>query len=412
MKSYTLVSLLLILIPKIVLSQAIGLNTTSPLHPVHVKQPVGTTLAGQQPVMFIEYTGSNLQDVIGIKARSKPADYYGVGGDFEGGFVGLQGRITAGEDNTYYGVRGDVAGSGAGNFYSLYGYAHSSGNNYGVYGTATGGVKNWAGYFAGGNVYIQNRLGIANSFPAHALHVNQTSGAVLTDFEPVAYVEYTGTNHDLVVAVRGKSVPQPGAGIGGLFEGGQFGTYGYIPPEAGSGDFHYAVFGNAVANQGTNIGVYGTANGTGTVNYAGYFEDGNVYIAQKLGVGRSPVTNKLEVEGNASKSSAGDWLANSDERLKKNIKQLDASEMIEKLLALKGVTYEWNDDKTGTTRPVGRQYGFSAQNIQAVFPELVEEDANGYLQTAYSTYDAMIIEALRFLYQENQELRAMIEDQN
>jgi hypothetical protein len=37
--------------------------------------------------------------------------------------------------------------------------------------------------------------------------------------------------------------------------------------------------------------------------------------------------------------------------------------------------------------------------------KLVEEDAKGYLQTAYGTYDAMMIEALRYLYLENQSLK-------
>jgi hypothetical protein len=124
-----------------------------------------------------------------------------------------------------------------------------------------------------------------------------------------------------------------------------------------------------------------------------------------MGIGRTPATNRLEVEGSASKSSAGDWIANSDERLKKNIEPLNAQEMIEKLLALQGVTYEWNDDKTGSSRPAGMQYGFTAQNIKEAFPTLVEEDALGYLQTAYGTYDAMMVEAIRFLHAENQMLK-------
>jgi hypothetical protein len=56
--------------------------------------------------------------------------------------------------------------------------------------------------------------------------------------------------------------------------------------------------------------------------------------------------------------------------------------MIDKLLTLKGVA-EWNDDKTGTERPEGIQYGFTAQNSSEAFPSLVEEDAKGYLQTAW-----------------------------
>ncbi len=117
----------------------------------------------------------------------------------------------------------------------------------------------------------------------------------------------------------------------------------------------------------------------------------------KVGMGRTPATNKLEVEGEASKSTAGDWLANSDARLKKNIAPLNSQLMLQNLLALRGITYEWDDDKTGSARPEGIQYGFVAQNIQEVFPTLVQEDKLGYLQTAYGTYDAMTVEAIRAL---------------
>lgn len=74
-----------------------------------------------------------------------------------------------------------------------------------------------------------------------------------------------------------------------------------------------------------------------------------------------------------------------------------------------GVTYEWSDDKTGSERPEGIQYGFTAQNIQEVFPTLVEEDNLGYLQTAYGTYDAMTVEAIRALYEEIQRLKTLEE---
>ena len=107
----------------------------------------------------------------------------------------------------------------------------------------------------------------------------------------------------------------------------------------------------------------------------------------------------LEVEGNASKATAGDWTANSDARLKKNIVGLNAASILDKLLSLRGVSYEWNDDQTGSKRPEGIQYGFTAQNIQAVFPTLVTEDNLGFLQTSYGDYDAHFIEAFRALDQ-------------
>ncbi len=128
----------------------------------------------------------------------------------------------------------------------------------------------------------------------------------------------------------------------------------------------------------------------------------------RIGIQRDPTTNALEVNGSASKSSAGDWIANSDARLKKNIKPISGA--LEKLLQLKGITYEWNDDKTGFERPAGSQFGFTAQNIQKVFPELVSADAQGYLQTAYGTYDAVMVEAMRELMNKVEVLEKRIKE--
>lgn len=131
-----------------------------------------------------------------------------------------------------------------------------------------------------------------------------------------------------------------------------------------------------------------------------YIKDG------KVGVQRSSPSNDFEVNGTASKTTAGDWLANSDARLKKNITFLSSNDILQKMLSLKGVTYEWDDDKTGYKRPEGTQYGFTAQNIQEVFPELVTEDNLGYLQTAYGTYDAMYVESIRALLQKINDLES------
>lgn len=143
----------------------------------------------------------------------------------------------------------------------------------------------------------------------------------------------------------------------------------------------------------------------------------------KIGIGRTAMTNMLEVSGDASKSSPGDWMANSDARLKKNILNLIPNESLDQLLSLQGITYEWNDTHTGITRPTQLQYGFTAQNILKVFPTLVKEDRLGFLQTSYGTLDAMYVEAIRALnnritaleqelnQQENIELRVLrIED--
>lgn len=142
----------------------------------------------------------------------------------------------------------------------------------------------------------------------------------------------------------------------------------------------------------------------------GFSEKMRITSDGNMGIGRPPVTNRLEVEGEASKSSAGDWIANSDARLKTNIRPLDSEEILHKMLDLQGITYEWNDQVTGSERPKGTMYGFTAQNIREVFPELVKEDNLGYLQTAYGTYDAMMVEAMRSLNRKVENQQVAIED--
>jgi hypothetical protein len=402
MKKILLPIMIFLLTTSLMSAQKVGINKATPTFTFDITQPAGVNLSNI-PLMNIEYTGTNSADVIGIRSKSKPADYFGIGGDFEGGYIGVQGKILGGLNQSYFGLRGDVAGSGAGNFFGAYGYAHGSGINYGVYGIATGGTKNWAGYFANGNVFIQNKLAISNTNPQHPVHINQPTGTTIGENFPVMHVEYTGNNMADVIAIQGRCVISSSYGVGGQFEGGHKGVVGKVTTS--DGGTHFGVQGIVSSTTGTNVGIFGSVSGHQLNDYAGYFGNGNVFIEDELGIGRDPETNRLEVNGNASKSTAGDWLANSDARLKKNIIPLKPEEMIQKMLALQGITYEWNDDQTGTKRPEGIQYGFTAQNIQEVFPALVEEDARGYLQTPYGTYDAMMVEAIRYLYDEIKMLR-------
>lgn len=64
---------------------------------------------------------------------------------------------------------------------------------------------------------------------------------------------------------------------------------------------------------------------------------------------------------------------------------------------MRGVTYYWNDSKTGTDRPKELQYGFVAQELQKVFPEKVKTDGKGYLMAAYGDFDPMLVEAIKAL---------------
>jgi hypothetical protein len=162
-----------------------------------------------------------------------------------------------------------------------------------------------------------------------------------------------------------------------------------------------------------NNGAYRGAFGWSQADGRFFFYDGesgtnSLFINNgRIGIRRDATTNALEVGGEASKSTAGSWLGNSDARLKKNIYPVNNA--LDKLLQLRGVQYEWNDDQTGYPRPQGIQMGFTAQNVQEVFPEKVSTDAQGFLQTAYGTYDPLIVEAIRELKVENDLLKKELE---
>ncbi len=92
-----------------------------------------------------------------------------------------------------------------------------------------------------------------------------------------------------------------------------------------------------------------------------------------FGVGRFPVTNVLEVEGNASKSIAGAWLANSDRRIKQDVQPVTGA--LAMLAKVKPVTFVYTPDYAMTHRgvePSRRYFNVIAQEFAEVFPDAVK----------------------------------------
>lgn len=78
----------------------------------------------------------------------------------------------------------------------------------------------------------------------------------------------------------------------------------------------------------------------------------------------------------------------SDRRLKENIQPLEDS--LEKISRVNGYSYQWRS--TGDS-----EYGVIAQEIQAEFPELVEEDNQGYLRVDYRGLIPVLLESVKTL---------------
>lgn len=150
----------------------------------------------------------------------------------------------------------------------------------------------------------------------------------------------------------------------------------------------------AGANETNDARLYIANSNTSTPLIGGDFDANIVSINLDI---NSLGSHTLQVGGDASKSVAGSWAANSDRRLKKDIEYMNSEKILNKMLQLKGATYLWNDTVTGIPRPENIQYGFIAQDIEKVWPSKISRDRQGYLVTAYGDYDPMFVESIRAL---------------
>ncbi|MDF2866837.1 MAG: hypothetical protein K0S11_307 [Gammaproteobacteria bacterium] len=91
----------------------------------------------------------------------------------------------------------------------------------------------------------------------------------------------------------------------------------------------------------------------------------------------------------------------SDARLKTQIQ--DLSGCLATVLQLQGVSFEW----TEAMRPSGKQFGFIAQQVEAVIPELVNTDDDGYKAIAYFKLIAFLTEAIK---EQQEQINALRQD--
>jgi hypothetical protein len=111
-----------------------------------------------------------------------------------------------------------------------------------------------------------------------------------------------------------------------------------------------------------------------------------------LGVGTSVPGQRLQVAGNIC--ATGTIGACSDIRYKKNI--IPVTDVLNKILLLQGIYYNWNKKKIGPDAYTpARQIGFSAQQVEQYFPEIVQTDSKGYKAIDYSRLTPMLVEAMK-----------------
>ena len=322
----------------------------------------------------------------------------------------------------------------------------------------------WSGAAADG-LYVQNTsltdgaaafTGVATG----ATNVNYGVFGQTSSPEGTAVHGSALATNGVAIGVTGQAISPDGTGVYG-FAAATSGTNAGVFGESSS-PFGTGVFGQALATTGTPVGVFGytaATNGYGLYTPNRLYVGNNAFIAGnlgigtgsklqadsgtnsapsitflgnngagiyspgtnvlglvtsgaerlrlaadgKVGVGRTAATNRFEVEGEASKTTAGGWLANSDAAIKTGVR--DLSRALDTIERVRPVAFRYTVEYRRAHPDIEDKeyYNVIAQEFAVVFPESVKasgETLDGKVLLQVDTYPAAIysIAAIRELH--------------
>ncbi len=109
-----------------------------------------------------------------------------------------------------------------------------------------------------------------------------------------------------------------------------------------------------------------------------------------IGIGTATPTQHLHVIGNILASGT---VTPSDIRYKSEVRTLDAT--LEKVLNMRGVSYQMKDEFKEKGFGNGEQVGVIAQEIEKIYPQLIITNSDGYKGVDYSKFTPILIEAIK-----------------
>ena len=122
----------------------------------------------------------------------------------------------------------------------------------------------------------------------------------------------------------------------------------------------------------------------------------------------APVEYTLDVSGNIGCSDqihCEEIMTRSDARTKKDIETIDDRVVVEAMKQVRPVSFTWKDKPEK-----GNQYGFIAQEMEALIPEVVREDATGKKGILYERFVPFLTRYVQVQQQQIDEMRQRIRE--
>lgn len=365
------------------------------------------------------HSGTQSKGIINIEGNG--AQFYDPTLNFDGNAAAIKASLTFSNSlGSAYGAYMNIGRSsqlsGAYQTVAYYGkIKNTSGVGYGLYVDSSSGTFSgtaWGVYVAAGKSYFNNDVHLdrciadktgATGPPGYILAATQ-GGVIWKSSVPsltASYIGYGGPANTLIggaslIFDTNSSLLLTGsAGIGIYLSDGNIGV---DPNESGlycaSGDEVLAGF----KLTGTSS-VYRYANGVLHVS-----NNNNVLIGITAW---DQGTGKLQVFGKITASDDVVSFGNaSDINLKTNLVKIPHP--LETILQLNGYQYDWKEESTEYKIGIKKDVSVIAQEVQKVLPDLVRTNADGYLSVRDKGLIAVLIEAVKELHLEVEELKSKL----
>ncbi|MDR2963580.1 MAG: tail fiber domain-containing protein [Bacteroidales bacterium] len=399
----------------------VGIGVASPSYKLHI--------VGDSYMNGNGYVSNNF----GIGTTSPSQKLHVVGDSYFNGNIGvgtypyasaklLLSNSNYGTNNVNYGVNSSNYNYGNNNlnigvYASNYSHGYDNVTTYGHYVTNyhTGASGKIYGFYS--NQYHTNTDGYSYLFGLHS-DISSTGNGGSTYVQNVDLRTSKATGSGSITSINAENISSSNedVGLNGVWvtntrsagSGYMTGIWVTNTRTAGSGS---SIWGANISSTSSNtkdmiFGVQSTVSG-GDPNwrYSGYFDGGRFVVMNgNVGIGKTPTLGMLDVAGNIYANGS---IVTSDERLKSNIKNV--TNETEKLYKLQGKSYTKtiaptfeiiNDSIHNSIREKKYEteyfeYGYLAQELKEIFPELVSQDSEGYYGVNYIALIPVIVEALK-----------------